>query len=182
MPLEDGNVKRIRRIVNEYVKYLEDKDITFDSMEELVSQYNNVEIISEEMEELSKIVFSDDMYEMHLNKRLDDYINPKNFTIAHEIGHIILHDEDIQKGAAFCRSNFSYDPDDLKELEADQFAAELLMPAKEVLRILKENEYNISEKAVNEVKEKARISAISSASAKTRLITIKKEAYFFGGI
>ncbi len=48
----------------------------------------------------------------------------KRFTIAHEIGHAVLHP---QVDVVDYRSNFEK-PKDRKEIEANKFAAELLMP------------------------------------------------------
>ncbi len=53
------------------------------------------------------------------------------FTIAHEIGHLVLHDDELHVddplpvGYRNRKSAMAVDP---KEIEANQFAAELLMP------------------------------------------------------
>jgi Zn-dependent peptidase ImmA (M78 family) len=53
------------------------------------------------------------------------------FTIAHEIGHLVLHDDELHVddplpiGYRNRKSGMAIDP---KEIEANQFAAELLMP------------------------------------------------------
>lgn len=49
----------------------------------------------------------------------------KSFTVAHELGHYLLHDCD---DVLYRGQNYSNDP---KELEANEFAACLLMPRKE---------------------------------------------------
>jgi|GEM_PF-419609 len=53
-----------------------------------------------------------------------DSLVRQRFTLAHEIGHAVLH-EAVDK--VDYRSNFSA-PGDYKEREANQFASELLMP------------------------------------------------------
>lgn len=64
----------------------------------------------------------------------------RNFSLAHEIGHIVLHHEDGKKLLMRTRSmrrkktNFSYSYDPY-EVEADRFAAELLMPQNAVRRL-----------------------------------------------
>jgi Zn-dependent peptidase ImmA (M78 family) len=59
--------------------------------------------------------------------------NRKNFTIAHELGHYLLHDVDeIHVDRQFkvrLRSKASSEGFDVAEKEANLFAAELLMPA-----------------------------------------------------
>ncbi len=51
------------------------------------------------------------------------HIHRKRFTVAHEIGHLIM---------GHTQSNYDFDPEskDPREIEANQFAAELIMPIK----------------------------------------------------
>jgi Zn-dependent peptidase ImmA (M78 family) len=59
------------------------------------------------------------------------HINRQRFTIAHEIGHLLLHKGDVHIDRSFrvhrrdAVSSMAIDPD---EIEANRFAAELLMP------------------------------------------------------
>lgn len=72
---------------------------------------------------------------MIISNQIDDY-GRKRFTIAHELGHIFLH-----QGSHSCRNNYfslAYNKI-LKESEANMFASELLMPGS-VLRRLSQNE------------------------------------------
>jgi len=63
-----------------------------------------------------------------------DAPNRQRFTIAHEIGHLLLHkDEHLhvdEKSIIGLRNEKSSTATDEKEIEANQFAAELLMPLK----------------------------------------------------
>jgi Zn-dependent peptidase ImmA (M78 family) len=56
----------------------------------------------------------------------------QRFTIAHEIGHLLMHPDDafhLDKSPPIrCRDERSSTRDDEAEVEANQFAAELLMP------------------------------------------------------
>lgn len=57
----------------------------------------------------------------------------QRFTIAHEIGHLQLHDDSIHFDTpveVFFRNQLSSKSVDHKEIEANAFAAELLMPEK----------------------------------------------------
>lgn len=60
--------------------------------------------------------------------------NRQNFTTAHELGHFMLHDfDDIHVDRQFkvwLRSEASSQGTDIQEKEANLFAAELLMPAR----------------------------------------------------
>ena len=55
----------------------------------------------------------------------------QRFTIAHELGHLQLHRSqsvNVDKGVMMLRDSHSSDGTDMKEIEANRFAAELLMP------------------------------------------------------
>ena len=56
----------------------------------------------------------------------------RRFSIAHEIGHFLLHKDEApyfdKDYEVYFRANAAESPDDLREVEANQFAAELLMP------------------------------------------------------
>lgn len=60
--------------------------------------------------------------------------NRKRFTIAHEIGHLLLHDEPVFIDHVFRRDQRSSEAVDLHEIEANGFAAALLMPKEFVVR------------------------------------------------
>lgn len=54
------------------------------------------------------------------------------FTVAHEFGHYLLHDDDVHVDRKFqvkLRSSVSSEGSDTEEKEANLFAAEILMPA-----------------------------------------------------
>jgi Zn-dependent peptidase ImmA (M78 family) len=59
--------------------------------------------------------------------------NRQRFTIAHELGHLALHEGeevhvDRRFPVVFLRSHKSSEASDVREMEANAFAAELLMP------------------------------------------------------
>jgi Zn-dependent peptidase ImmA (M78 family) len=68
----------------------------------------------------------------------------KRFTIAHEIGHYVLHRDELLhvdsnlESFAFrdARSSMAVS---MKEIQANQFAAELLMPTQEIQSLVKES-------------------------------------------
>ena len=73
---------------------------------------------------------------VEVNEKANTHEGRENFTLAHEIGHILLHSERISlnNNEKLCRTEPGIDintPDQL-EWEADKFAAFLLMPTENV--------------------------------------------------
>jgi len=71
----------------------------------------------------------------------------KRFTIAHEIGHLLLHaDKNFHIDESFpvyLRNERSSTAQDEREVEANQFAAELLMPSRMLMRDVESNKTHI---------------------------------------
>ena len=63
-----------------------------------------------------------------------DYITRQIFSIAHEIGHYVLHNDGTSHTSL--RDTTTTQGIDIKEREANCFAANLLMPKDEVLRLV----------------------------------------------
>jgi Zn-dependent peptidase ImmA (M78 family) len=89
--------------------------------------------------------------------------NRQRFTIAHEIGHLLLHDDQLlhidRTFPIALRSTTASLGTDAMEIEANQFAAELLMPTelvrKDVDKLLNKVE---PEKAVEDLAAKYKVS------------------------
>jgi Zn-dependent peptidase ImmA (M78 family) len=64
----------------------------------------------------------------HVFVNADDPLPRRRFTAAHELGHVVLHRERLQRFTADTTVGESHEAADALEREADQFAAELLMP------------------------------------------------------
>lgn len=133
----DNATKQAKKILAKYSKLDEPTDLI------KIADKLNIEIVP--------FPFSDDGISgvfFKKNKRLflgvkeDDHEHRKRFTIAHEIGHYILHAEDIlhyDKQEAypeevFYRASGSLPTSD--EREANFFAAELLMPEESVAKCI----------------------------------------------
>ena len=93
------------------------------------------------------------------------YYNPdepkvrQRFTIAHEIGHFVLgHGNSFRDPV----SNFSRDGYDYREVQANQFAAQLLMPEIAI-------NYMIQKRNVTRLKELAEIFSVSQVAMDYRL-------------
>jgi Zn-dependent peptidase ImmA (M78 family) len=63
----------------------------------------------------------------------------QRFTIAHELGHLFLHKQksvNYDQGIMLMRDSHSREGTDVKEIEANRFAAELLMPEEQIRKDL----------------------------------------------
>lgn len=71
----------------------------------------------------------------------------KRFTIAHELGHLLLHKNSVsydQGGIMMFRDGHSSEGIDQKEVQANRFAAELLMPEQDIrLDLAKEKTFDL---------------------------------------
>lgn len=92
--------------------------------------------------------------------------NRQRFTIAHELGHLELHKEMITTSVhvdkefpALMRDLASAAGTERAEVEANQFAAELLVPRKLLDRVLAGKQFDIEdEKPLEELAQKFRVS------------------------
>lgn len=111
---------------------------------------------------------SDSVAEIVVNKNHTE--QRRRFTIAHEIGHFVLHarellhvDDNVSAQPAFFRDAESSKATKLKEIEANQFAAELLMPSEEIQDLVKEKieEGEAFDDAVSELADLYQVSQIA---------------------
>lgn len=108
---------------------------------------------------------ADDTWEIVINST--QTTGRKRFTIAHELGHFFLHADRITKGKARIdqidyieKQNLDTEIDDymhIEEVEANQFAAEVLMPESIVRRIAKSS-YTINSDARRALADYFRVS------------------------
>jgi len=86
----------------------------------------------------------------------------RRFSIAHEIGHLVLHDEEslhVDAWTPFAyRTDKSSEGTDPREIEANQFAAELLMPEPWVRRDVGQITDMIAEDVVERMAELYQVS------------------------
>src|SRR5690606_27095607 len=102
----------------------------------------------------------------------------QRFTVAHELGHLLLHaDEEFhidEKRPLARRDAVSSQAPDPRECEANQFAAELLMPAafvREAVEVLAEEEPEIS--VEDAIAALAKIYEVSALAMTHRLTSLK---------
>jgi len=77
-------------------------------------------------------------------------LHPKRrqrFTIAHELGHFALHPKSnfVDHTVLYLRNATSSQATDVKEMEANQFAAELLMPTKFIKATLRDESVDLED-------------------------------------
>lgn len=104
----------------------------------------------------------------------------QRFTVAHEIGHFVLNHS--REGSVFIdqpskhmttklyRNSNSSSGENLQEIEANNFAASLLMPKKHV--IPQSKNYSISDLTGNGIEKMAKVFNVSTQSMIFRLINL----------
>lgn len=107
--------------------------------------------------------------------------NRKRFTIAHECGHLLLHEGESYIDKSFrvnMRDDVSSKAINRDEIEANKFAAELLMPYEMVLADLRSNEFDLeSEEAVGKLAKKYGVSVQAMTHRVTNLLDEIMSAY-----
>jgi Zn-dependent peptidase ImmA (M78 family) len=90
------------------------------------------------------------------------YPNRKRFTLAHEIGHYLLHAEEgfhiDEKSPIAFRDENSGLANDSWEVEANQFAAALLMPEKFLREDFRKLSHKSAEDAIDDLADKYEVS------------------------
>jgi Zn-dependent peptidase ImmA (M78 family) len=96
-----------------------------------VAQNINIQVHEEELGDISGLIFREGS-QVTIGVNSSHHENRKRFTIAHEIGHFYLHAQNplfVDKVFAVkLRDHASSEAINMDEIEANAFAAELLMP------------------------------------------------------
>lgn len=107
---------------------------------DLIAKNLDVEIVYEITEDsLSGFLFKEEENQRTIiGVNASHHPNRQRFTIAHEIGHLLLHNiEGFHFDEINFRNSKSSQGRDKKEIDANRFAAELLMPEKFIERDMK---------------------------------------------
>jgi Zn-dependent peptidase ImmA (M78 family) len=138
-------IRKSKKIQNIVIKLLNDSMIYLPSVDvEKIAKQLNIQVRREDLRDISGLIYRDgNQVIIGLNER--DSINRKRFTIAHELGHFFLHtqnplfiDKSIDKGYMIkLRNQVSSEAVSIEEIEANAFAAELLMPTHMVFEEIK---------------------------------------------
>jgi Zn-dependent peptidase ImmA (M78 family) len=127
-------VRRIKKIQEKVDRLLQDSLTRLPPVDvEKIARNQNIEIHIEDLKGISGLIYQDgNKVVIGVNK--NDALTRQRFTIAHELGHYFLHTQNslhIDKGMTIkLRDHISSEAVDVDEIEANAFAAELLMPAK----------------------------------------------------
>src|SRR6266481_2262323 len=103
------------------------------------------------------------------------HVNRQRFTIAHECGHLLLHEgEEIHIDRTFRinkRNESSSLAVDADEIEANRFAAEVLMPFDMIMADLREHEIDVeNEQELKQLAHRYQVSVHSLTHPLTNLI------------
>jgi Zn-dependent peptidase ImmA (M78 family) len=119
-----------------------------------VAKYLKIRILYEDFEDniSGLLVVKNGKHAIGVNK--NHHPNRQRFTIAHEIGHFVLHHKDgehrkndihIDKKWAYFRAAGHGQEIDAQEWQANQFAADLLMPEELVKQSIKKSALNLTD-------------------------------------
>lgn len=101
--------------------------------------------------------------------------NRLRFTIAHEIGHYVLHESDTYVDTGY-RVNFrdldSGSGTKLEEIEANRFAAALLMPGPMVKRAFDDFAFELAGTGDDDLRELAKLFGVSTQAMAYRLAAV----------
>lgn len=107
---------------------------------EAIVKAHGIVIRSQELEDSvsGMLVIKDGRTAIGLNE--NHHPNRQRFTLAHELGHFLLHRNVsnifIDASTIFFRDGMSSDGSKTQEIDANAFAAELLMPEKQVREVI----------------------------------------------
>ena len=99
----------------------------------------------------------------------------QRFTIAHELGHFALHPKGnfVDHTVLYFRNSKSSQATDSREMEANQFAADLLMPAKLIGKTLRDEPVDLEDE--QRIEALARRFQVSTQALTFRLLNLKRE-------
>lgn len=100
--------------------------------------------------------------------------NRQRFSLAHELGHYILHSKWTQvfldASTIFFRDELASEGSDIEEIEANTFAAELLMPENVLRQIIRQQPLDaFDDKAVQKLAQRFEVSVQALTIRLTRL-------------
>ena len=125
-------IKKAKKIQRQVEQILEQYNISSPPIDvPFIAKSRGIDLVLADLGDISGILFREgNRITIGVNKNHKE--TRQRFTIAHEIGHLFLHgDEALHVDKVFAiklRNHTSSEAVDLGEIEANAFAAELLMP------------------------------------------------------
>jgi len=144
----------------------------------------DVTLIQEPLESMSGFSYVEDGHKVIGINSSDTNKQRKRFTLAHELGHMLLHPTtgvfyDNQKDLIYFRNELSSTGTDPLEIEANKFAAELLMPMDTLRKdILDEDGINITGDD-EKIKKLAKKYNVSITAMNIRISYIFREQFVY---
>lgn len=133
------------KVATELLKELGIQDMPVDVR--AIAEAKGVRVVAGDLDEDTSgvIVIKNDQAIIGVNRT--HHPNRQRFSIAHELGHYLLHRDYahvfVDTVHAFFRDGNSTKGTDTQEIEANAFAAELLMPKDIVVRYVRENRVDV---------------------------------------
>lgn len=145
--------QKCRKIEQQANQLLAGHAVKFNQHEILlkIAKDQNIQLEEADMQEISGILFQDNNKEWRIVVNEKDSPQRKLFTLAHGLGHYFLHKEEHDKfiNSQFIQTCYGRSEEtkfQQKEIEASEFAGNLMMP-----RVIIEKELQMNEsKKVNE--------------------------------
>jgi Zn-dependent peptidase ImmA (M78 family) len=165
-------ILQVRALAEEYALKYNPEHVSPFPYENVLKEYDNLKIYFTVLEDnvSGAILFKDDEYNILINTSKP--ATRQNFTLGHELGHYFLHQQELKDDKAIIDGDETLDgpkilyrrdsEEDNKrlEIEANNFAASLLMPTDLVRRAWQ---------ATQSVEECARIFSVSVLAMSIRL-------------
>ena len=136
-----------------------------------IARSEGIEVSEEPMMYAGRIFKVNNKYKIVIDA--DDMKTRQRFTLAHELAHYYLHKHIIDKksrgtphGGIKDNSLYRGDLDTALEVDANQFAAELLMPLEEIYKVIKSYEKNDQDITITKIAE---IFNVSKSALRMRL-------------
>lgn len=144
-----------------------------------VARHYGIEVFVEEFaEDVSGVLLVEDEQPL-IGVNSQHHMNRQRFSVAHELGHFLMHmsgrNTFVDGAFVFFRDHVSTQGTDLQEIEANAFAAALLMPEDAIYAELRRGEIDVlDEYAVDRMAAKFGVSAQALAIrlTKLRLVTM----------
>jgi Zn-dependent peptidase ImmA (M78 family) len=148
---------------------------------EAVAEYLSIRVLYEDFDDETSglLVVKNGKRAIGVNRR--HHPNRQRFTIAHEIGHFVLHHDNFEdpkneihidkKWAYFRSAAPTAGGNEREEYEANQFAAELLMPEELVKQLIKKSRINLTDDF--DIANLASMLKVSEQALTIRLVALK---------
>ena len=139
-----------------------------------LAKHLNIRVVAQPLEETTSGVLIIRNGQAIIGVNASHHLHRQCFTIAHELGHFLLHGNSsnffVDATLKFYRDENSADGSYTQEIEANAFAAELLMPEGLLLQYLNDQRIELDDKASRKVAASA--FGVSEQALTLRLVNL----------